>query len=63
MAGVPFHAVDQYLARLVKLGESQRQELQQDLQRVQQTCFGGNGSKMSEADLRGLADKWLRAAC
>ena len=48
---------------LVQLGDAQRQELQQDLQRVQQTCFGGNGSKMSEADLRGLADKWLRAAC
>lgn len=47
---------------LVKLGETQQQELQQDLQRVQQTCFGGNGSKMTEADLRGLAEKWLRAA-
>lgn len=47
---------------LVQLGETQRQELQQDLQRVQQTCFGGNGSKMSEADLRSLAEKWLRAA-
>ena len=48
---------------LVQLGESQQQELQQDLQRVQQTCFGSNGSKMSETDLRGLAEKWLRAAC
>ena len=46
---------------LVKLGESQRQELQQDLQRVQQTCFGSR-SQMSEADLRSLAEKWLRAA-
>lgn len=48
---------------LVTLHEPQRQELQQDLQRVQQTCFGSNGSKMSEADLRGVAEKWLRAAC
>ena len=47
---------------LVKLGESQQQELQQDLQRVQQTCFGSR-SQMSEADLRSLAEKWLRAAC
>ena len=46
---------------LVKLGESQQQELQQDLQRVQQTCFGSR-SQMSEADLRSLAEKWLRAA-
>jgi len=48
---------------LVKLGETQQQELQQDLQRVQQTCFGGSGSKMTEADLRGVVEKWLRAAC
>lgn len=48
---------------LVSLREPQRQELQQDLQRVQQTCFGGNGSKMTEADLRGLAEKWLRLSC
>ena len=47
---------------LVKLGESQQQELQQDLQRVQQTCFGSR-SQMSEADLRSLVDKWLQAAC
>ena len=48
---------------LVQLGEPQRQELQQDLQRVQQTCFGASGSAMSEADLRSVAEKWLRAAC
>jgi len=48
---------------LVQLGEAQQQELQQDLQRVQQTCFGGAGSKMSEAELRGLVEKGLRAAC
>jgi len=48
---------------LVTLREPQRQELQQDLQRVQHTCFGSNGSKMTETDLRSLAEKWLRAAC
>jgi len=48
---------------LVQLGAAQQQELQQDLQRVQQTCFGSQGSKMSEADLRGVVEKWLRAAC
>jgi|GEM_PF-385982 len=48
---------------LVQLGAAQQQELQQDLQRVQQTCFSSNGSKMSEADLRGVVEKWLRAAC
>ena len=48
---------------LVSLREPQQQELQQDLQRVQKACFGTNASAMSEADLRGVAEKWLRAAC
>ncbi len=46
---------------LVTLAEPQRQNLQQDLQHVQQACFGGNGGAMSETDLRGVAEKWLRA--
>ena len=48
---------------LVNLQEPQQQELQQDLQRVQQACFGAGGGAMSEADLRGVAEKWLRLAC
>ena len=48
---------------LVSLREPQQAELQQDLQRVQKACFGSNGSTMSEADLRGVAEKWLRVAC
>jgi hypothetical protein len=48
---------------LVKLREKQQQDLQQDLQRVQQACFGADGGAMSEADLRSIAQKWLRAAC
>ena len=48
---------------LVSLRDPQRQELQQDLQRVQQACFGAKGGTMSETDLRGVAEKWLRAAC
>jgi len=47
---------------LVNLREPQQQELQQDLQRVQQACFGAEVA-MSEADLRGVAEKWLRLAC
>jgi hypothetical protein len=48
---------------LVRLREKQQQELEQDLQRVQQTCFGSSGSTMSETDLRSIAEKWLRVAC
>lgn len=48
---------------LVHLQEPQRQELQQDIQRVQHECFGADGGVMSESDLRGVAEKWLRLAC
>ncbi len=48
---------------LVHLPEPQRQELQQDLQRVQEDCFGQNGGAMSETHLRAMAEKWLLLAC
>jgi hypothetical protein len=48
---------------LVNLQEPQRQELQQDLQRVQQACFGSGSDEMSESHLREVAEKWLRVAC
>jgi len=47
---------------LVTLKEPQHAELQSDLQRVEQACFGAGGSAMSEADLRSVASKWLRFA-
>ncbi len=47
---------------LMKLKESQQKELQTDLQRVERACFGASDSAMSEADLRGVASKWLRFA-
>jgi hypothetical protein len=48
---------------LVHLQEPQRQELQQDLQRVQQACFGADNGELSESHLREVAEKWLRIAC
>lgn len=47
---------------LVKLKDAQQQELQSDLKRVEQSCFGAGASAMSEADLRSVASKWLRVA-
>lgn len=48
---------------LVKLKEPQQKELQSDVKRVEQACFGSGDSTMSETDLRSLASKWLRLAC
>lgn len=48
---------------LVRLREPQQEDLQKDLQRVQQSCFGAGASALSESDLRGIAKKWLDAAC
>lgn len=47
---------------LVKLKETQRSELQNDLKRIEQSCFGANAGAMSESDLRTIASKWLRNA-
>jgi len=48
---------------LVHLQEPERKELRQDLQRVQQACFGSGDDDMSESHLRDVAEKWLKAAC
>ncbi|MGV3663110.1 MAG: hypothetical protein ACO1TE_23190 [Prosthecobacter sp.] len=45
----------------VKLKDAQKQELQSDLKRIEQECFGAS-KPMPEADLRTIASKWLRCA-
>ena len=47
---------------LVAIKEPQHAELQSDLKRVEKACFGSGGAAMSEADLRGVASKWLSFA-
>ena len=47
---------------LVALKEKQKQELQDDLKRVEQTCFGSGNRAMSESDMRGVATKWQKCA-
>ncbi|MGY8644227.1 MAG: hypothetical protein ACKVJU_24425 [Verrucomicrobiales bacterium] len=47
---------------LVDLKEKQHQELQADLKKVEQACFGADDTAISESDLRSLASKWLRVA-
>lgn len=50
-------------SELVRMSSAQRFEMQQDIQRIQASCFGANGhDKLSEDELRGVARKWLRAA-
>ncbi|WP_395750670.1 hypothetical protein [Prosthecobacter sp.] len=45
----------------VKLKDSQKQELQSDLTRIEQQCFTPTPS-IPESDLRTIATKWLRCA-
>ena len=47
---------------LVRLNETQRQQMGNDIVRIERTCFS-NGSSLSEDELRDVARKWLRAAC
>ncbi len=45
----------------VKLKDTQQQELQSDLTRIEQQCFSSS-NPMPESDLRTIASKWLRCA-
>ena len=44
---------------LVKFSSAQHAELKADIERVETGCFGG-ATTLSEADLKTLAEKWLR---
>jgi hypothetical protein len=44
---------------LVKFTAAQQAELQQDIERLQTGCFGGTAT-LSPADLKSIAEKWLR---
>jgi hypothetical protein len=48
---------------LVRLSPSQRADMQEEIQRIQKACFGGNGSSLSADELRAVARKWLKIAC
>ena len=50
-------------SELVRLNSPQRAELQAEIQRLQAACFRGQGVTLSEPELRGVAQKWLRLAC
>lgn len=50
-------------SELVRMSSAQRSEMQQDIQRIQASCFAGNGhEKLPEEELRLVARKWLRLA-
>lgn len=50
-------------SRLVRMSAAQQSEMRQDIQRIQTSCFNGNGNGgLSEDELRGVARKWLRVA-
>jgi hypothetical protein len=48
---------------LVELKDSQKEELQADLEKIEQACFRSDAATaIPESDLRALASKWLRSA-
>ena len=49
-------------SELVRLSNARRAEMQEDVDRIQNTCFG-NGSSLSDEELRLLAKKWLKITC
>lgn len=50
-------------SKLVSMSSDQRSEMQQDIERIQASCFAGNGHEQyPEGELRLVARKWLRLA-
>jgi hypothetical protein len=50
-------------SELVRMSSAQRSEMQQDIERIQASCFADNGhGKWPEEELRRVAGKWLRLA-
>ena len=50
-------------SELVRLSVRQRAEMQQEIDKIQGSCFNGNGSQLSDDELRRVTKKWLKAAC
>ena len=49
---------------LVRLPDKRRAQMQEDIDRIEQSCFRRNGAtEMSEDELKGVARKWLKIAC
>ena len=47
---------------LVRLSDAKRAEMQREIEHIQSACFGGNGSSLSEDELRRVTKKWLQVA-
>jgi hypothetical protein len=45
---------------LVRLSGANRAAMQREIDRIQSACFGGNGSSLSDDELRNIARKWLQ---
>jgi len=49
-------------SELVHLSQKRRAEMREEIERIQATCFGSNGSSLSADELRTVARKWLKVA-
>ena len=50
-------------SELTRLTARQQTEMQQEIERIQASCFDNNGSQLSGDELRRVARKWLKTAC
>jgi len=46
----------------IRLSEAQRGEMQREIERIERSCFGGDGAGLAEEDLSNVAKKWLKIA-
>ena len=48
---------------LVHLPDKRRTQMQEEIQRIEQSCFRDDAADMSEDELTNVARKWLKIAC
>jgi hypothetical protein len=50
-------------SELVHLPDNRRAQMQDDMRRVEQSCFRDDAAALSQDELRNIARKWLKIAC
>ena len=48
---------------LVHLPDKRRAQMQEEMRRIEQSCFRDDAADVSEDELRNIARKWLKIAC
>jgi hypothetical protein len=51
------------LSDLVKLNPEQKTNIQEEIKRIEESCFDPSKQQIDESDLKNTASKWLKLSC